>query len=372
MPKGKIKHRKTTSAQWERKKSWPKYLVRNSASGTFYARFKVDGKQVWRTLKTDKITNASATVGDEVAKHRAMRQRGDGRITLERALALQLERIENDPTKKPRTVAYYHETAVAISKTWPGRMTVMISKVTADDCRRWGKLHAKYSASVFNRSLGILRKAFDIGIEFGARVDNPLIDPNGKPVVPRRRETAKPLKLPEPKQFKAFIKSIETAGGRDSKNCARLVRFLAYGGFRLGEAASVLWRDVDRARGQITVWGGKGRDDEEWRLVPIIPAMEKLLDEIRQLHPEATKTDPVMAVRECQKAMNRAAKKVMMKRITHHDLRHLFATRAIESGIDIPTVSRWLGHKDGGVLAMRIYGHLRDHHSAEMARRVVF
>jgi hypothetical protein len=24
-------------------------------------------------------------------------------------------------------------------------------------------------------------------------------------------------------------------------------------------------------------------------------------------------------------------------------LRHLFATRAIESGIDVPTVSRWLG-----------------------------
>jgi len=34
-------------------------------------------------------------------------------------------------------------------------------------------------------------------------------------------------------------------------------------------------------------------------------------------------------------------------------LRHLFATRCIESGVDIPTVSRWLGHKDGGALAMK-------------------
>lgn len=48
--------------------------------------------------------------------------------------------------------------------------------------------------------------------------------------------------------------------------------------------------------------------------------------------------------------MDSAAKKVGMKRITHHDLRHLFATRCIESGMDIPTVSRWLGHKDGGAL----------------------
>jgi integrase len=37
-------------------------------------------------------------------------------------------------------------------------------------------------------------------------------------------------------------------------------------------------------------------------------------------------------------------------------LRHLFATRCIETGVDIPTVSRWLGHKDGGGLAMKVYG----------------
>jgi len=79
-----------------------------------------------------------------------------------------------------------------------------------------------------------------------------------------------------------------------------------------------------------------------------------------------------MTVHECQKAMNRAAKEVGMTRITHHDLRHLFATRCIESGVDIPTVSPWLGHKDGGALAMRVYGHLRDTHSSEMAKKVTF
>jgi integrase len=61
-----------------------------------------------------------------------------------------------------------------------------------------------------------------------------------------------------------------------------------------------------------------------------------------------------------------------MPRVTHHDLRHLFATRCIESGVDIPTVSRWLGHKDGGALAMKVYGHLRDQHSVAMAQKVTF
>jgi len=54
------------------------------------------------------------------------------------------------------------------------------------------------------------------------------------------------------------------------------------------------------------------------------------------------------------------------------NLRHLFATRCIESGVDIPTVSRWLGHKDGGALAMKTYGHLRREHSIAQAQRVTF
>ena len=48
------------------------------------------------------------------------------------------------------------------------------------------------------------------------------------------------------------------------------------------------------------------------------------------------------------------------------------ATRCIESGVDIPTVSRWLGHKDGGALAMKTYGHLRREHSIAQAQRVTF
>jgi integrase len=97
-----------------------------------------------------------------------------------------------------------------------------------------------------------------------------------------------------------------------------------------------------------------------------------MLETMRKERADEPPETSVMRVRECQKAMDRAAKKLGMSRITHHDLRHLFATRCIESGVDIPTVSRWLGHKDGGALAMRVYGHLREQHSVDMAQRVKF
>jgi integrase len=58
--------------------------------------------------------------------------------------------------------------------------------------------------------------------------------------------------------------------------------------------------------------------------------------------------------------------------MTHHSLRHLFATRAIESGVPVPTVARWLGHQDGGALLLKTYSHLLDSHSQASAQKVVF
>jgi integrase len=113
------------------------------------------------------------------------------------------------------------------------------------------------------------------------------------------------------------------------------------------------------------------------RRVPIIASLATLLDELER-NPRIPRTKArrqgnfLLAVTECQKAINRACDKLGIQKFTHHDLRHLFATRCIESGVDIPTVSRWLGHKDGGALAMKTYGHLRDEHSKSMAARVSF
>jgi hypothetical protein len=103
--------------------------------------------------------------------------------------------------------------------------------------------------------------------------------------------------------------------------------------------------------------------------VPLIPDARGLFERMRSERSDESFNAKVFRVRESQKALDRACKKVGTDRITHDDLRHLFATRCIESGVDVPTVSRWLGHKDGGALAMKTYGHLRREHSIAQAQR---
>jgi integrase len=131
---------------------------------------------------------------------------------------------------------------------------------------------------------------------------------------------------------------------------------------------------VDFEAGEIVVRGDAITGTKNWevRRVPLIPEACALFERMRSERSAESLDTKVFRVNECQKALDRACKKVGTGRITHHDLRHLFATRCIESGVDIPTVSRWLGHKDGGALAMKTYGHLRREHSIAQAQRVSF
>ena len=40
-----------------------------------------------------------------------------------------------------------------------------------------------------------------------------------------------------------------------------------------------------------------------------------------------------------------------------HDMRHTCASRLLSAGVPLMDVATWLGHADGGVLALRVYGH---------------
>jgi integrase len=353
-------------------------LVRNASSGKYFARFRSNGKLIWRGLDTDVLSIAAQRLPDkikEVKDEQVLLASGSNpRITFEAAAKIYSERIQASPDYKPKTKAYHEQRLVALFKSWPGLKAKALKDITKSECVEWrNRFAAKYSPTAFNHTLGMLRVIFEIGIEAGARRDNPTKVKEMK----RLRETPKRLRLPEHEQFETFVQKIAASGSGHSKPCAELVQFLAYGGFRINEAKYITWADCDFKRGRITVCGEpetglKGRGADETREVPMIPDMRHLLERMREERPDESPTTKVMRVSECQRAMDSAAKKVEITRITHHDLRHLFATRCIESGVDIPTVSRWLGHKDGGALAMKTYGHLRDQHSANMAQKVVF
>jgi hypothetical protein len=46
----------------------------------------------------------------------------------------------------------------------------------------------------------------------------------------------------------------------------------------------------------------------------------------------------------------------------------MFITRAIELGVDVKTIAQWQGHRDGGLLILKAYSHVRPVHSQRMAQ----
>jgi site-specific recombinase XerD len=55
-----------------------------------------------------------------------------------------------------------------------------------------------------------------------------------------------------------------------------------------------------------------------------------------------------------------------------HDYRHHFVSYCVMSGIDFLTIARWVGHKDGGILIGKVYGHLSHEHLKSAAQRLRF
>lgn len=361
-------------------------LLKSGESGIYYGRVKSNGKQKWRSLKTTVFSIAKLRLGDFEKEIRAqgLVEKGDpcagDETTVARFIAIFRARTANDSSLAVATRGRREISIKALLKTWPDLSSKDARKVTPTDAQAWAAkalregtgfvapgaktVRCGMSGSAFNKCHEVLRAIFEIAKEHGAAYTNPA------DAISRAKMKQKRLELPTMTQFHTLVKSVAEAGARQSKDCADLVRFLAFSGVRISEANALRWRHIDIAKDCLTIPGTKS--ETSYRRIPLFPALRGLLDEIRSRRGNEAPDVSILAVSECKGALRSACKEVGVKTIAHHDLRHLFATTCIESGVDVPTVSRWLGHSDGGALAMRTYGHLRQEHSQTQAAKVRF
>lgn len=361
-------------------RSFPKVpnLFQYINTGKYYARVKIAGKPIRRSLDTDVWTTARLRLHDFVKDVRQERQI-QLNPTVGRAMELFETQLNHATHLKPQSKDYRRWCLKKLNETWPGLRDLKVAEVTPVACREWAAERQKEIAChYYNNLIGTLTQVLDTGIKDyvasgGEKLDNPAAS------VKRTRVPQKELRLPEADQFHALLKAIRRRKDAFAPLIANLVEFLAFGGMRAySEAAWVTWSDVDWIRKEIVIRGDPetGTKGGSIRRLPMLPDMESLLRRLKteresdgvKLQKDAT----VMVVTCCREALARACDTIGISKITPHDLRHLFATRCIEAGVDIPTVSRWLGHKDGGILAMKTYGHLRDEHSKQMAQKVRF
>ena len=355
------------------KKTWSKTRTNNlwrHSNGTYYARFSLAGKDKWVSLKTKLASVAKERLADELKAARNARTTASaevGHITFERLIEIRTEEIEASAELKPSTKLYWRECLKVIGATWEG-IDTQVRHANPEDFEAWAnKLKGDYSPTRYNNVLSAMRTLLKMARKMGVIYGDPTED------IKRAKVTPKVPKMPKVEKFEEWLEEIDRVHGRGGSARGELVRFLAFSGLRWrSEAKWVTWADVDFEEGTLEVNGHPvtGTKGGEPRTIPLFPKLRELLESIRDGREDEPADGIVLRVFEAQKSMDRAAKVVGMKRLTQHDLRHWFTTRCVESGVDIPTVAGWLGHKDGGALLLRTYNQQRDEHSKAMGAKV--
>jgi integrase len=335
-------------------------LLRHRGGG-YYACAKVAGKIIRRSLDTEDYNIAKNRLAPVLAEMRGAKN-ASAAGTL--GAAIQEEADREDPTIKKSTRHYYRQIATSLAKVSAtlqvDPLGISIAKVTLAELRAlMDKYAINAAATRYNGCLALLRRTYTRAMESGHVGGN-------LPLVLKR---IKPLKtkhdLPTAETFATIIADIIAQRKSHSKATAASVELLAYTGLRISEAQALRWRDIKADHLVV-----RTMKNDDLRQVPLIPAADALLARLKDSGVPTEANSPVLLVKSPRIALDNACERLGLDHMRVHDLRHIFATRCIEGGVDLPTLASWLGHKDGGVLCAQVYGHLCQKHSTAMAGRV--
>ena len=185
------------------------------------------------------------------------------------------------------------------------------------------------------------------------------------------------------KEQKAIEKSVLEAPKRKMLG----VVIALYTGVRIGELLSLEFSAVDMQKRTITIKTtcyeskdangkyAKMTDSTKSHRTRVIPFPKQLLPIFKELK-ALSKSGYViengkgeqMSVRSYQRSFELLIDKLGVSKLSFHALRHTFATRALESGMDVKTLSEVLGHKSATVTLNRYAHSMMEHKQSVMDR----
>ena len=157
-------------------------------------------------------------------------------------------------------------------------------------------------------------------------------------------------------------------------------------GLRKGELVALLWDDLDTEQriisvskqaavrdGKITIT--RPKTETSIRKISVPQEAVDLLVQEHEKHPDnpfmfpSPKTGEMYHPDSVVNIHKKILKDAGLEHIRFHDLRHTFATTALQNGVDVKTVSSMLGHYDAG-FTIRTYTHATRQAQDEAAEKM--
>lgn len=191
-------------------------------------------------------------------------------------------------------------------------------------------------------------------------------NPTDDCIAPKVRKVE--MKILAPEHMKAYLDAAEARG------LLPMFYLELVSGLRKGELVALLWSDLDvqnktisvskqyikNPNGELTL--SRPKTETSVRSVSIPQMAVDLLIQEHEKHPDNPYMfpSPVTGEMYYPDSVVNLHKKILkdagLEHIRFHDLRHTFATMALQNGVDIKTVSSMLGHYDAG-FTLRTYTH---------------
>jgi integrase len=321
-----------------------------AASGRYYLLVKRSGKQFRRSLKTKDATLARRRLRE--FQDKAARLAGsteDRKITFD-----ELAKRWLASRKAEIKASSYGRRVTAVKGLSPYFKGQLVRSIGQRQIEAWkiGR-GPDISARTWNIEIETLNQMLAYAKDhLRILIDNPASS------VKRKKLVKSGIAIPTKEQFRAILNELRDAH-KATGEAADLVEFLGYSGCRQAETWDLRWRDINMDLGTVLITGGEfGTKNYEARTIPLFAPLRRLVDAIKKRKGQISGDELVFSIQSARLQLWRACERLGLPRFGHHAMRHFFCSNAIEAGCDFKVIAEWLGHKDGGVLVAKTYGHL--------------
>ena len=277
------------------------------------------------------------------------------------------------PNIRPTTADNYHRSIE--SHVIPRIGSIKLKKLTSRDIQKMykdlqenGRLRKskKQQNGLSNATVRgihmVLHNALDRAVKERLILRNPTEDC----IIPKIQKQE--MKILHPEDMKAYLEAA------DKRGVLPMFYLELVTGIRKGELTALLWSDLDGERRTISVSkqavGDRNRNvtisrpktENSVRKISIPESAVELLRQEHEKHPDnpwmfpSPRTGEMYHPDSIAKLHEKILKDTGLEHIRFHDLRHTFATMALQNGVDVKTVSSMLGHYDAG-FTLRTYTH---------------
>ena len=325
----------------------------------WWVRFQHEGKRVQRSARTTRKDEALKVLVELQEKVRRRQPLDPDRHSFEEAAERFVQ--EHLPLLKPNSAAGYHTHIRFMLEQFQGLHLDEIDRVKIADYIS-SRRRAGSSSPTIRRHLATLSSVFTRAIGWGWITENPVktID---RRAIPEARPRVRYLTRVEYRRLLAEA----------APHLKPIIEVAALTGMRAEEILSLTWVQVDLDRREITLTKTKTNTP---RVVPLSrEAVAVFVTTPRHITSAWVFCDPLTGrrYRKLKTGFHGACRRAGIENFRFHDLRHTFASWAVQSGMDLYRLSRILGHATTQMTQR--YAHLAtaDLHAAieQMDARVV-